>query len=185
MIKKSYIIIAVIAIIIITGVAFNNLNKKSTISLTEKNNPPKENTTTEQVVGKTGNFENSQLLEIARQYVIKKPKIYWLSGKKFVSWNDYKELGTSFSKANPEWIISHKASIQYIEPNKYKPPYDNLNDKYMISWFFIPGCEENPNRSDRPNWFDKNGLNCMGGYNMNVLLNSDGTPKEIDMDAVD
>ena len=54
----------------------------------------------------------------------------------------------------------------------------------MISWFFIPGCEENPNRSDSPNWFNKDGLNCMGGYSLNVILNSDGTTNRIDMDAV-
>src|SRR3989338_5173033 len=115
---------------------------------------------TEQLIGKTNNFENSQLIEIAKQYVLKKPQLYW-NREKFVDLDNYNELGTSFAKASPQWIISQKVSVRYIEPNKNKSPYDDLNNKYMVSWFFIPGCEKNPDSTDRPNWFNKLGLHCL------------------------
>ena len=137
----------------------------------------------EQPTGKTNNFENSQLVEIAKQYVLIKPQLYW-NREKFVNWAS-NELGTDFAKASPEWIVLHKSTIKYIEPNTYKSPYDDLNDKYIVGWFFIPGCEENPNSTNRPNWFNKAGLPCLGGYSLSVIINSDGTVNHAELNALD
>ena len=110
--------------------------------------------------------------------------MFW-NREKFVDWDNYDELGTSLAKASPQWIISQKFSVRYIEPNKNKPPYDYLNDKYIVSWFFIPGCEENPNSSDKPNWFNKLGLHCLGGYGLGVIINPDGTVNRAELNAYD
>ena len=144
----------------------------------------------EQSIEKTNNFENSQLIEVAKQYVLKKPQLYW-NREKFVDWADYK--GTGSTKASPdwifspspEWVISQKVSVRYIEPNQNQPPYDDLNDKYIVSWFFIPGCDENPNSTARPNWFNKYGHQCMGGYSLDIVINSDGTVNHAELNAYD
>jgi len=133
----------------------------------------------EQPIGKTNNFENSELTRIAKEYILIKPKLL-SNGNVSVDWN--KESG--LADASPEWITSHKPNIEYIAPGKYQSPYDYLNDKYTVDWFFIPGCEENPNSTNEPNWF-KNGLPCLGGYNLQVLINSDGTINHAELNALD
>ncbi len=170
----------IIAVIIIVGGVFY-------FSYQKQNKNKIEMPVIEQQTGKTNNFENSRLVEIAKQYVLKKPQLYW-NREKFVNWDNYNELGTDFAKASSEWIISQKVSIRYIEPNKNKPPYDDSNDKYIVSWFFIPGCEENPNStkaSFSPNWFNKLGRKCLGGYSLDVIINPDGTVNHAELNAYD
>jgi hypothetical protein len=175
--KKIALLIGVgiIIVVVIIGGKFILIKKQNQKKIKEQ--------IAEQSMGKTNKFENSRLLEIAKQYVLKKPQLY-LNREKFVDWNNYNELGSDFAKASPEWIISQKSEIEYVEPNKYKPPYDYLNDKYIVSWFFIPGCEENPNSTARPNWFNKEGLQCLGGYNLSVIINPDGTVNRAELNAM-
>ncbi len=128
--------------------------------------------------GKTSNFKNSQLVEIAKQYVLKKPQVYW-SKEKIVNWDSE----TIFAKASPEWILSQKFTIDYVKPGTYKFPYDELNNKYIVGWSFIPGCEENPNSTNSPNWFNNDGIPCLGGYNLSVIINSDETVNHAELKA--
>ncbi len=174
--KKFIWIIAVILVIIVGGVFY--------FLYQQQNKNKIEIPIIEQQTGKTNNFENSQLVEIAKQYVLKKPQLYW-NREKFVNWDNYNELGTDFAKASPEWIISQKSTIKYVEPNTYKSPYDDYNDKYIVNWFFIPGCEENPNSTERPNWFNKAGFHCLGGYGLGVIINPDGTVNHAELNAYD
>jgi hypothetical protein len=81
---------------------------------------------------------------------------------------------------SPEWITSHKPTIQYVPTNKYKPPYNYLNDKYIVNWFFIPNCEEDFNSKNTSNW-SKNGLPCLGGYDLLVLINANGTINQAEL----
>ena len=120
--NKKFIWIIIVILIIIAGGAFYLLYRQQNKNKTEM-------PIVGQQIGRTNNFENSQLVEIARQYVLKKPQLYW-NRKKFVDWNS-DELGVDFTKANPEWIVSQKVSVRYIESNAHKPPYDDLNDKYI------------------------------------------------------
>ena len=133
----------------------------------------------EQLIGKTNNFENSELTQIAKEYILSKPKLL-LNGNVSVDWN--KESG--LANASPDWITSHKPNIRYVAPGKYQSPYDYLNDKYIVDWFFIPGCEEDPNSENVPNW-SENGSPCLGGYNLQVLINSNETIDYAELDAVD
>ena len=193
--SKSVIIIFVIIILLGVASYFLFFQKQTPIANQTppilNNNPPTTSTSSNKIVepaiqqqtGKTNNFENSQLVKIAKNYVLKKPQLYW-NREKFVNW-DSNELGTDFAKVSPEWIVSQKVTIEYNEPNKYKSPYDNLNDKYIVSWFFIPGCEENSNSSNKPNWFNKSGQWCLGGYNLSVIINSDGTVNHAELNALD
>ena len=172
--KKITLAILTIIIMVIGGyIWYNNQQNKNTIEIP----------VIEQPKGKTNNFENSQLIEIAKQHVLSKPQLY-LNRDKFVAWDDYNELDSSFSKATPEWIIFQKSNIRYVEPNKYPAPYDDLNDKYIVSWFFIPGCEENPNSNNKPNWFDKKGRQCLGGYQLGIIINPDKTIDYVALDAL-
>ena len=85
-----------------------------------------------------------------------------------------------------KWVTSHKAIIKYISPNKYKTTYNSyLNDKYLVNWFFIPGCEENPQSTNKPNWFNREGLPCLRGYVLSVLINPDGTVYRSELNALD
>ena len=193
--NSKYVII-IFVIIILLGVAnyFLFFQKQTPITnqtLPISNNNFPASTSSNKIVEpiiqqqtqKTNNFENFQLLKIAKDYILKKPQLYW-NREKFVNWNS-NELGADFAKTSPEWIVSQKVTIEYNEPNKYKSPYDNLNDKYIVNWFFIPGCEENPNSNARPNWFDKAGLPCVGGYNLTVIINPDGTVNHAELNALD
>jgi hypothetical protein len=190
--KKNYII-AVSAVVVIAGLIFTSLNKKGVSNLPVVKAPPAKSTSTaittsetstpEQLIEKTGNFENSQLLEIAKQYVFKKPPLRNWNGGKTVDWNNYKELGTDFSKVTPEWIVTQKTNIRYIEPNKNPAPYDAWNDKYIVSWFFVPGCEDSQ-RKPNTSWVDKYGRFCDGGYNLDVVINTDGTVNRAELNAL-
>jgi len=108
-----------------------------------------------------------------------------LNNEKFVDWDNYVEIGSDFSKVTPQWIISQKSTIRYVEPDKYSAPYDDLNNKYIIDWFFIPGCKENPESTDKPNWFDDKGYHCLGGYEIRVLINNDLIVEDAKLDALD
>ncbi|MCD6149420.1 hypothetical protein J7J13_01385 [bacterium] len=175
--NKKIIFTILIIIIVIGGIYLWQKN--------QQNQSPIENNSIEQIpTGTTNGINNFQLLEIAKQHVLSKPQLY-LNRDKFVAWDDYNEIDSSFSKATPEWIISQKSDIRYIEPNKYPAPHDNLNDKYIVSWFFIPRCEENPSSNNKPNWFDKKGRQCVGGYQLSVMINPNETIDYVALDALD
>ena len=175
--NKKIILTILIIIIIIGGIYLWQKNQYRQESIEDK--------PTEQIMtGSTNGIDNSQLMEIAKQYILAKPQLF-LNNDKFVDWNNYNEIGSDFSKVTPQWIVSQKSTIRYVEPDKYPAPYDDLNDKYIVDWFFIPGCEENPESTDKPNWFDDKGYHCLGGYDIRVLINNDLTVEHAKLDALD
>ena len=166
--KKKIILIMVIVLSIIVGGGLYFLYQQSKTEV--------------KITGKTNNFDNVHLVEVAKQYILKKPQLLLGEGKgdKLVQWN---EVGSDFSKTNPGWITSQKVSIKYVEPNKYQPPNNDLNGKYLVSWFFIPGCKENSESSARPNWF-RFGMQCVVGYDLTVIINPDGTVDHARVDGL-
>jgi hypothetical protein len=170
--NKKTIGIIILVLIVIGGVFYFSYKQRKTEDQTKVS-------ISTQLTGKTNNFENSELARIAKEYVLSKPRLS-SDGNTNADWN--KQAG--LQNANLEWITSHKPSIEYVVPGKYQAPYDYLNGKYTVDWFFIPGCEENPNSTNKPNWF-KNGLPCLGGYNLRVLINSDETVNGAELHALD
>jgi hypothetical protein len=174
--NKKIIFTILIIILVIGGIYLLQKNQQNQKSI--------ENHPIEQIpTGSTNGIENSQLVEIAKQYILTKPQLF-LNNDKFVGWNDYSEIGSDFSKVTPQWIVSQKSTIRYAELDKYPAPYNDLNDKYIVDWFFIPGCEENPESTDKPNWFDDKGYHCLGGYEIRVLIKSDLTVDHAKLDAL-
>ncbi len=138
--------------------------------------------TIEQQDEKIGNYEKTLLFEIAKEYILNKPQLFVNKGG-FVAWDNYGELG-GLSKTSPEWIISQNYKIRHVESGKYESPNENINDEYIVSWFFIPGCGEDSSSADKPIWLDKNGNHCLGGYNLDVIINSDSTVNRAELNAL-
>lgn len=149
-----------------------------------RNEKGKKNEITGKLSIKTNTIENSELVKIASQYILKKPKIF-LNGEEFINWDEYNKVDKNFSKATPDWIMSQKSNITYNESDKFSNPYDYLNDKYIVDWLFIPGCEENPKSNNEPNWFDDKGHPCLGGYYLRVVINPDKTVYQAELNALD
>ncbi|MFA5934459.1 MAG: hypothetical protein WC827_01050 [Candidatus Paceibacterota bacterium] len=171
--KKKIVWLFFIIAFILIGVFYYKENKEDKITIAKKENQ----------VEKISNLDDSKSIEIAKSYILKKPQLY-LNREEFVNWESSK-LGIDFVKVSPEWVVSQKLTSEYNAPNTYPSPYDYLNDKIIVSWFFIPGCEENINSTDQPNWFNKDGVRCLGGYDLRVIINSDGTVSLVELNAID
>ena len=118
----------------------------------------------------------AKLIEIARLYLNDDPKIYFDDVPMAINDDHLKKI-----QFDPAWFTAHDpGGITYEAPNKYKAPYDYLNDKCTVDWLFMPGCEERPNDTeDDPNWFTPDGIPCGGGYGVDVLINRDMYPDQI------
>jgi hypothetical protein len=176
--KKTIFIFSVVAILfiaialIIKPILSDRINKKII-----------EDRIASQFKGETNGTPNAQLIEMAKQYVLSKPRLLWWDRKKYIDWND-KLTANIFSQASPEWIVSQEVYVHYNGPNQYQyDDFKNLNEKYVVHWFFIPGCKENPNSNNEPNWFGPSGLPCLGGYDMDVILNSNKTIDHAELNA--
>ena len=173
--KKKIVGMFFIVVIVLTVIFyfFYEKNKQDKpITVSEKNQ-----------VNKSNISDDSKIVEFAKTYILKKPQLY-LNREKKVDW-DSSELGTLFVNISPEWVVSQKTAFEYILPNTYNSPYDYLNDKYIVSWFFIPGCEEDVENIDQPNWFNKEGIHCLGGYDLRVIINSDKTVSLVELNSID
>lgn len=112
--------------------------------------------------GLTNGISNAQLIEIARKYIIENPSSVYLNDKQ-ISIMDSDLIKTGF---NVEWFGTHAPEgVRYYSINEYKTPYDYLNGKYSVYWRYIQGREKNGS-----NWFNRDGLQCVGGYGVNVLI---------------
>ena len=169
--KKTIFILLTIFIIIVCGILYFTYKQDQFKNKTQVSSVIK-------LTGKTNNFENSELFRIARKYILSKPRLSSGPGVS-VDWNKV----SGFASATPEWITSHTPTIEYVTPRKYETPYSYLNDKYTVDWFFIPGCEEDINSNNRPNWF-RNGLPCLGGNILRVIINPNGTVDRTELDSV-
>ncbi|USN45579.1 MAG: hypothetical protein H6502_00400 [Candidatus Woesearchaeota archaeon] len=128
----------------------------------------------ETLEGTTNNVPNAQLVDIATQYVQTPPE-YIRVGNGDVLWNETDRFGVDLSPTRLSWILAQQVKISYTEPEQFSSPYEEYNDKYAVSWFFIPGCTENPASESKPNWFNDQGVQCLGGYSLRVLINPDLT----------
>ena len=129
---------------------------------------------------KVNNVETSNIIDIAKRYVLTKPQIY-IENSEVVNWSDKKFDGTNL---DAEWIVSHTPSVEFNPSDKWPEPYSYYNNKYVITWFFIPGCEENPKSKNSPNWFDKEGRQCLGGYGLIVFIDPNLQPEKIILNAM-
>lgn len=131
---------------------------------------------------KVNNIESQKLIKIARDYILTEPKLYF-NNSQWVNWNDEETLG---AKLDANWIVDHEPeSIEYNPPDKWPSSYVHFNDKYVVRWFFIPGCEERPgNKISKPNWFNEQGIQCVGGYILNALIKPDFELDQILLDMV-
>jgi hypothetical protein len=125
---------------------------------------------------KVNDVETSRLVKSAKNFLLTKPDIS-VENADAVSWA--KEEANINYKIDPAWLSNHQPAVKYFSPNQDIGEFFNyLKGKYAVTWFFIPGCEENPNSSNEPNWFDKKGLQCMGGYDLEILINSNLTAEK-------
>ncbi len=134
---------------------------------------------------KINSSKNLVYIEIARQHILNKPSLQLDISEQPIMWDKLDELLPGFSKINPEWIISQDINIEYVAKDKYETPYDYLNDKYTVSWFFIPGCEEDKNSNDKPNWFNDDGHQCLGGYSLNIIINPNKIISKTELHVLD
>ena len=144
-------------------------NKKENKNLIYTPSPNESEAKTVRNMGKevskyqAGQIEDSgKIIDIAKQYVLKKPQLNWYDGNgsesKLIEWSDNKQIGA---------VLDEK-SIVYLEPTINK-----MNDKFSVRWFFVPGCKEDVNSDEENNWYDNSGKQCIGGYVLEVLVNKD------------
>ena len=125
---------------------------------------------------KVNNVETSKLVKIARDFILTKPNIS-IENSKVIEWSEEEE--NINYKIDPAWLTNHQPTVQYFSPDKdIGEFYSYLKGKYAVGWFFIPGCEENPKSKNSPNWFDKEGYPCLGGYELIVLLDTNLVPEK-------
>ncbi|MDD5145858.1 MAG: hypothetical protein PHF44_03390 [Candidatus Pacebacteria bacterium] len=124
----------------------------------------------------TNGIENDELIQIARQYIESKPSVYLNDNLSNLSKADF----------GPDWFVKHAPEgITYNPAGKWKSPYDYLNDKYIVYWRFMPGCEKRPeDKVSAPNWFDARGLQCLGGYGFSVIIDKSLKPQRIDINTL-
>ncbi len=133
--------------------------------------------------GETRGIKNDKLIQLARGYLYANPTIY-VDGKQITSSN--KNILAKI-KFDPAWFLAHNPNqVEYIYPGKWPGKWDYLNDKFIIYWFYIPGCEQRPNdKINKPNWFDSRGRHCLGGYTISIILDADLHGKRVDIHSVD
>jgi len=107
----------------------------------------------------TESSTDNPVIESAKAYILEKPQLYLNEEK--ISWDDAKLDG----RISPEWIISQEVTVQ-----------KEADGSHAVQWFFIPGCEADPKSDDEPNWFNKEGLRCLGGYTLTVTVSGDNMP---------
>ncbi len=106
----------------------------------------------------------------AKKYILGKPQLYWDGD--YVDWNDA-SLASVFDEASLEWIISHEAQVS-----------EGADGSRTVSWFFIPGCEEDPESKDEPNWYNKDGYQCMGGFDMRITVSADNVAGRAELESL-
>lgn len=128
---------------------------------------------------KVNNVKTSKLVKIATDFILTKPNINVdVENSKVIEWSEEEE--NLNYKIDPAWLTNHQPTVQYFSPDKdIGEFYNYLKGKYTVNWFFIPGCEENPRSKNSPNWFDKEGRQCLGGYELQVLLNNNLVPEKL------
>jgi hypothetical protein len=142
------------------------------------------NSLNQKLPDKVNNVETSKLVKIAGDFILTKPNIS-IENSKIVSWSE--EETTLNYTIDPAWLTNHQPTVQYFAPDRKDLGefYSYLKGKYVIGWFFIPECEENPKSKNSPNWFDKEGYPCLGGYDLQVLLDNNLAPERVIMLALD
>ena len=119
----------------------------------------------------TSGVANDRLIEIARQY-IKSTDIVYLNNNK-INRNENELLQTGFPS---DWFSAHAPE---------SIGYNSTNNSYTVYWLFMPGCEKRPeDKVSKPNWFNINGSQCLGGYGVSVFIDNSLVPQKLDIKAL-
>ena len=137
-----------------------------------------DNSTTTYQILSTFHFVDldNQLIKIARDYIASSSAVIYFNDSLITS-QDPKLKQINFTA---DWFMAHSAGIQNNPAGKWPAPYEYLNDKYVVNWRFMPGCGPEPvNTKASPNWYDKNGNQCLGGYGVSVIIDKTFKPQRI------
>ncbi len=86
---------------------------------------------------------------------------------------------------NSSWfLVNNPDDIWYNPLGKFEEARAYFNDKYIVYWLIMPGCERNIESKNKPNWFNKQGIQCLGGYAVDVIINTDLKVEKVEINAV-
>lgn len=132
--------------------------------------------------GRTNGIYNETLIAVAREYINSGSESIYLNNVSI------KETDAELIKIGwgADWINKHAPEgVFYNTPGKFPSPYEYLNDKYSVYWLFMPGCEKRlEDKISNPNWYDKNGNHCFGGYGVSILINNKMKAERLDISAL-
>lgn len=174
-VNKKIIIAFIILIIILLGTVGYFIYTRTT--------QPTPSTQSELYNKETNGIKNNKLIQFARSYLQSNPEIYF-NGLLITSSNMEKLEEIDFESS---WFVMHDPEdIEYNPHGKWSSPYEYLNDKFIVYWRFMPGCEKRPeDKISKPNWFNKQGVQCVGGHSVNVILNSDLKCERVDISSLE
>ncbi len=123
----------------------------------------------------TNGRKNQEWIEIARRYLSEKPVIYF--ERSLISSTDPKLKGIGF---DPQWFMTHAPNVGYNPAGKWEKLHEFMNDRVIVSWRFMPGCEKKGS-----SWVDSAGRICLGGHGVSVIINNQLKAERVDILALD